>query len=117
MFKEILKEAVKGLPGAVGAVFVDWEGESVDWFFPGSDYDIRLLGAHQGILLNLVNEAVRSAGQGSVRAMISCSTEAKVLVHPLKDGYFLVTLLERGANSGRAMQELRRTAKILAEEI
>ena len=117
MFKKILKDAVEGLPGAVGAIFVDGEGESVEHFFAGADYDIKLLGAHQGILLNLLATAAEGSGHGRVQGMVVSTDEARVIVQPLKDGYLLVLLLSLHCNTGVAMHAVKKTAQALVEEI
>jgi len=117
VFKELLKDIVDGLPGAAGAILADWEGESVDFFFRGPDYDIKLLGAHHGILLNLAKEASDNNGLGDIRALMVSMGEHRVVVQPLKDGYYLVLLLDRGANGGQALRVAGIAATRLIEEI
>lgn len=117
VFKEILKGAVDGLPGATGAILADWEGESVEFYFTGPDYDIKLLGAHEGILLNLINEAAGNNGHGDVKALLMTMDEGKVVVQPLKDGYYLVLLLGRAANTGRALRGAGTAASKIIEEL
>jgi predicted regulator of Ras-like GTPase activity (Roadblock/LC7/MglB family) len=117
MFREILKEAVDEVPGAMGAIFADWEGEAVDHYFSGEDDEIKLVGAHQGILLNLMKTASDNVGLGGVNEVMLVMDGAKVMARPLKDGYFLVLLVENGCNSGIARRTLRRTALLLDEEI
>ena len=117
MFKEILKKAVAGTPGATGAIFVDWEGEAVDYFFLGKDDEIKLVGAHHGILMNLLSDAAKNTAQGRVLGMIYTAEDAKVVVQPVKDGYLLVMLLAVQANAGIALRAARRTAGILKEEV
>jgi len=117
MFKEILKGAVEDVPGAMGAIFADWEGESVEHYFGGADDEIRLVGAHQGILLNLMKTASDNVGLGEVNEVMFVTDEAKVMARPLKDGYFLVMLLQSHSNSGLAKRALRRAADVLDEEI
>ncbi|MBI5191102.1 MAG: roadblock/LC7 domain-containing protein [Nitrospirae bacterium] len=117
MFKKILQETVEGLPGAVGAIFADWEGEAVEQFFPGPVDDIKLLGAHQGIILHLIAEAGGESGLGAAEVVLITLADAKVVVQPLKDGYFLVLLAERTCNGGLALRATGRAAEILREEI
>lgn len=117
MFKKILRETVEGLPGAVGAIFADWEGEAVEQFFPGPDDDIKLLGAHQGIILNLINEAAGEGRLGAVKGVLITLDGAKVAVQPLKDGYFLVLLTDARCNGGRALRALQEAAEVIREEI
>lgn len=117
MFKKILQETVEGLPGAVGAIFADWEGEAVEQFFPGPVDEIKLLGAHQGIILNLIKDAAGESGLGTVNGVLMTFDGAKVVVQPLKDGYFLVLLTDGTCNGGLALRALRDAADILREEI
>jgi len=117
MFRDILKGAVDGVPGATGAIFADWEGESVEHYFNGADDDIKLVGAYQGILLNLVKSAAENVGLGEVNEVMLVTEGAKVMARSLKDGYFLVMLLETGTNSGLAKRALRATAELIDEEI
>jgi len=117
VFKDILKSTVEGLPGALGAIFADWEGESVEHFFAGPEDEIKLLGAHQGILLNLVKEAAAGAGHGAVKCMMLTTDKARVVVQPIKDGYFLVLLLTRHCNSGLALRAASSAAGVLSGEI
>lgn len=117
MFKEILKKAVDSIPGARGAIFADWEGESVEHCFYGPDDDIKLLGAHQGILLNLLADSTKENGQGRVLCMLVSTEGFRFIVQPVKDGYFLVILLSDSGNGGIALKVARDTADILMQEI
>lgn len=116
-FKDILKGLVESVPGAAGAIFVDWEGEAVEYFFAGADDDIKLLGAHHGILLNLLRDASENMGQGKVQRLMVATETAKVMVQTLKDGYFLVAVASPVSNTGRAYHMMDKAAKILNEDI
>jgi len=50
-FQPILKNLVESVPGAVGAILVDWEGEAVQEYSHGTTYDIRFIGAKNGVIL------------------------------------------------------------------
>ena len=110
MFKEILKKTVDGLPGALGAIFADWEGESVEYQYAGPEDDIKLLGAHQGILLGIINGVSGSYGMGEVRCVLVSAESAKLVVRPLKDGYYLVVMLGPYANGGLAIRAVEAAA-------
>jgi predicted regulator of Ras-like GTPase activity (Roadblock/LC7/MglB family) len=117
LFKETLKKMVDVIPGARGAIFADWEGESVDFHYPGPEYDIKLVGAHQGILLGLMNEVSNSCGMGEVRCMLVGTSRGKLVVRPVKDGYYLGVLLGPYANGGLAMRAVDEAAAELMDEI
>ena len=45
-FKKIMGNLVENTPGATGAIFLDWEGESVDQYAGENDtYQLKVLGA------------------------------------------------------------------------
>lgn len=117
MFKEILKKMVDAVPGARGAVFADWEGESVEHYYSGPEYDIKLVGAHQGILLNIMGEVSTGCGLGGVRCMLVTTGKGKLLVRPVKDGYYLAMLLGPSASGGLAMRAAETAAAELIDEI
>jgi predicted regulator of Ras-like GTPase activity (Roadblock/LC7/MglB family) len=117
VFKGILKDALEGLPGALGAVFADWEGEAVEYYFSGPDDDIKLLGAHQGILFNLLRDAARGCGQGAVTGMVYTLEGSKVVSIPIKDGYYLVILMSGRGNCAMGLRAARKAARVLIEEI
>ncbi len=117
MFKEILKKMVDAVPGTKGAVFADWEGESVDFHYLGPEDDIKLVGAHQGILLNIMGEVSAGCGLGEVRTMLITTGKGKLLVMPIKDGYYLAVLLKQSASGALAIRAAETAAARLMEEI
>ena len=60
-FGAILEEMVRRVPGAVGAVFADWEGEPVDQFAHIPPLDIQLVGRALGRGLVAGDAAARRA--------------------------------------------------------
>ncbi len=44
-FSAILERLVLGVPGLVGAVFADWDGEPVDQFSHAATDEIQIMGA------------------------------------------------------------------------
>jgi predicted regulator of Ras-like GTPase activity (Roadblock/LC7/MglB family) len=117
LFKEILKGMVDSVPGAKGAIFADWEGESVDFHYAGPEDDIKLIGAHQGILLNIMGEVSAGCGLGEVRSMLITTGRGKLLVRPVKDGYYLAMLLGPYASGALAMRAANAAAAVLMAEI
>ncbi len=62
-FTQALREVVLRVPGARGAVFLDCEGEAIDEFAQMPTTEIRILGAHLGILVALVREHASFLGE------------------------------------------------------
>src|SRR5262245_56462268 len=112
-FAEILQDMVERIPGAVGAVFADWEGEAVDQFAHIPPVDIQLVGAHWGVVLHLAGERLRGAGVGEVEELWIESQNALVLVRTIADRYYVVLTARSGTHLGTARRELARSAQTL----
>lgn len=115
--KRLLDELVTKVPGALGAILADWEGEMVDQVAHIDGYELQIIGAHKGIILNQVRRALRGLGGTAVREMVITTDRMQTLVVPVTSDYFLVILLDRGEILGRAMLEAKRCAARLHKEI
>lgn len=116
-FKKILNRMLEQIPGALGAIIADWEGEAVDQVARMDDYDIKVLGAHKGIILSQLREALDRVDAGELEEILIRSDNSNTLVAPVTEDYFLVLTLSPEAMLGRASFELRRCAAQLREEI
>jgi predicted regulator of Ras-like GTPase activity (Roadblock/LC7/MglB family) len=117
-FGEILEGMVQRVPGAVGAVFADWEGESIDYFAHVPPMEIRLAGAHWGVVLGHAGEASARLGGGTVEEIVVVCAEAYVLVRTVGDHYFVVLQGRRGPlHLGLARRELERGVRSLLGEM
>jgi hypothetical protein len=66
-FKTLLNALVENVPGAQGAIIADWEGESVEQVGIMDDYDLKVIGAHKGVILHNMREVVDRLGDGDPR--------------------------------------------------
>jgi predicted regulator of Ras-like GTPase activity (Roadblock/LC7/MglB family) len=115
-FAEILQTMVERVPGAVGAIFADWEGEAVDQFAHIPPLEIQLVGAHWGVVLSQATARMVKHGLGAVVEMLIEGERAIVLVRAINDQYFVVLAVKRDAHLGMARRELERGAlSILGE--
>ena len=116
-FKTILRELVESIPGATGAILADWEGEAVEQFCHYDDYELRVIAAHQGIVLNRMRE-IHAAfpGEEVCDALITTATQ-HILTGFIGPDYYLVMTLDRGAVVGLARYRFRMALKILEKEI
>lgn len=115
-FKKLLNRLLEDIPGALGAIITDWEGEAVDQVARISEYDLKLLGAHKGIILNLLRDALTRIDSGSLEEVIIRTDGGKTLIAPLTDDYFLVLSLGPEAIVGRAAFAMRRCVAELRPE-
>ncbi len=116
-FGAILQRMVMRVPGALGAVFSDWEGEAVDQFAHVPPADIQLVGAHWGVVLNMASERVRRAGGGDVDELWIEAEHGLVLVRRVTSQYYVVLAAGRDSHLGTARRELETSVQSLLGEM
>jgi hypothetical protein len=107
--------------GALGAIFADFEGEAVEVVterpFEAGDYDLRVVGAYQCIVMMRLRDLCAKSGIGEpVRFAIDFTT-MHVLSCVLKDSYYLVLILDPSANEGVAWRHLMECRNELLREM
>jgi predicted regulator of Ras-like GTPase activity (Roadblock/LC7/MglB family) len=102
----VLKQLVAAVPGAWGAIFVDFEGEAVDLFAVNDAYQVKLAGAHAGLLWNRVREAGMNAGQGASKAVAVLAANLHLFVHAVDKDYFVLLAAKPEAHPGLARHHL-----------
>lgn len=115
-FKLTLKQLLDDVPGALGAIIVDWEGEAVDQVSLLSEYDIKVIGAHNGIILTRLQTVLDRTDGGSLEEVMISSSTARTLVQPLTEDYLLLLQLDRNAGVAEAKYCLRCCAEELSDE-
>jgi len=118
-FQQILHELVMSIPGAIGALFLDWEGETVEMIgarpLDADDHDLKIMGAYQGIFLTQLRQICERISAGTPRRFKVEFASTKVLSYDLADGYYLVLVVDAGAHEGVARQKIEASrAKLLA---
>ena len=116
-FKSLLGRMLDAVPGAQGAIIVDWEGEAVDHVARMDDYELKVLGAHKGVILDHLRAAVARLEKVDLEEIVVSTAFTETLIMPINREYFLVLTLERGNALGRALFEARRCVEHLREEI
>jgi predicted regulator of Ras-like GTPase activity (Roadblock/LC7/MglB family) len=91
-FQRLLDELAARVEGFQGALMLDAEGE-VAVESGARDDRHRLIGAYQGIALATAKRTNQRYEAGSIR-YITCQYEAaRLVLRPLKDGYYLIVSL------------------------
>jgi predicted regulator of Ras-like GTPase activity (Roadblock/LC7/MglB family) len=116
-FKALLGELVARVPGSQGAIIADWEGEAVDQAGLMDDYDLKIIGAHKGVILQHLREVVARLGDDRLSEIVITTVASQTLVLPVTNEYFLVLTLDRSDALGLALFEARRCARALQLEI
>lgn len=115
-FKSLLNRLLEEIPGALGAIIIDWEGEAVDQVARIEEYDIKVLGAHKGIILNLLRDALARIDSGELEEVLIRTGRNKTLIAPLNEDYYLVLTLGPQSIAGRAAFKMRHCVTELRAE-
>jgi predicted regulator of Ras-like GTPase activity (Roadblock/LC7/MglB family) len=116
-FGDILQHMVERVPGAVGAVFADWEGEPVDQFAHIPPIDIQIVGAQWGVVFNTANERLGKSGAGAVDELWVEGSSACVFVRRVTTQYYVVLATRPSVHLATALRELKNTAARLQREM
>lgn len=121
MFEQILRELLAATPGAIGAIILDHEGESVHFraervFDIGAE-GLRTIGAYQGIYLADLRRICDRAALGRLERFTTEFANSKVLSCDLKDGYYVVLVLDGDASEPEAWHHLRSSCQRLLAEL
>ncbi|HXH39813.1 MAG TPA: hypothetical protein VNN08_14385 [Thermoanaerobaculia bacterium] len=116
-FRDILLEVLQTTGGAIGAAFLDSEGESVNVVsarpFETDDHALRVIGAYAGIFLSQLRRATDSTDGGAVRRYKLDFAACRIFCCDLKDGYYLVIVVDAGSVEGIVWQRLERCRGVL----
>jgi predicted regulator of Ras-like GTPase activity (Roadblock/LC7/MglB family) len=117
-FRSILSDLLLGVPGSIGAMFLDYEGETVELLGHNINADdLRIIGAYQGIFLDQLARLSDDAALGTPARMKIEFRAARILSSVMKDGYYLVLVIGPGANEGQAWRKLDECRDRLMHEI
>jgi predicted regulator of Ras-like GTPase activity (Roadblock/LC7/MglB family) len=118
-FQRILRELLTSTDGSLGAMFLDYEGETVACLTNAhlGDHDLKIIGAYQGIFLTQLRRLCAQMSVGEPQRFKIEFTESKILSCSLKDGYYVVLVCVPESNEGIAWHRLSRCATRLLEEM
>ncbi len=112
-FERLLKELVENI-NAKGAILLDWEGESVVHYGKIDDYDLKVMGAYQVIILNHFKN-LRNVDEVNFFQMKFGSSVIQFL--PINKDYYVFLYFEGSEIAPRAYHNLRKVVDIFAREI
>jgi predicted regulator of Ras-like GTPase activity (Roadblock/LC7/MglB family) len=117
-FNYLLTNLLVDVPEAIGAIFLDDEGEAVEWVTRHNDpFDLKVEGAYHSIFVRRVSTITRDNDSGSLKHYIIKGEALTSLTHTLPDGYYLLLILDRPAFLGQAIFFLERAAEVLIREL
>jgi predicted regulator of Ras-like GTPase activity (Roadblock/LC7/MglB family) len=109
-FRRILGELIATTPGAIGAIFLDYEGETVEMLcerpFDADEHDLKILGAYQGIFLTQLRRITEQVEAGKLDRFKIEFTGTKVFSCDLQDGYYVVLVTDASSLEAVVWQHL-----------
>ncbi len=116
-FAEILAELVGQIPGALGAIFLDWDGEAVDQFSHIPVMDILLVGAHWAIVLRHVQELLEKHSWGEPELLVLNGPDTDIIIKPITSDYALVLAMKSGHQLARALSAVDKVSVEIRQEM
>lgn len=109
-FRRILGQLISTTPGAIGAIFLDYEGETVEMLcerpFDADEHDLKIIGAYQGIFLTQLRRIAEQIECGKLDRFKIEFARTKVFSCDLQDGYYVVLVTEGSTLEALAWQRL-----------
>ncbi len=118
-FKNILANLVDPELGVCSAIIADWEGEAVDWLSSGrcDDDDLKLFGAHLGIVLNQLYGAADKSAAGDIQEIVIRVSAVDWFVFPITAEYYLAVAAAASGQRAKICRIAQRCVKVLRLEI
>ena len=117
-FQYVLANLLADHPEAIGVLFLDDAGETVDFAcVDDSPYEIQLLGAYLGIYLRQIGQIVENAKLGPVRNLYIERRDRHFHVAVLPDGYCLALVQRQPALVASSRERLNRAAQDIARAV
>lgn len=117
-FKKVLADLVDANLGVCSAIIADWDGEAVDWLSSGlCDDDLKIFGAHLGIVLNQLYKIAAGHGSGAVEEVAIRAGGADWFVFPITSEYYLAVAAAHAGRSAQICTVARRCVQVLQSEI
>jgi len=119
VFQYVLANLLANNDHALGALFLDGSGETVDLacgtgFNP---YEMRVIGAYLGIYLRQLERVLANNDLGEARMIHIEKKSLHIYVVPLPDGYHLALVQRHPALVARARESLNEAVEQLKREL
>lgn len=115
-FERILKE-LTDRAGANGAIMLANDGEVVASHAVADGLDIDLIGAHHGVILNIIRDASARSDFKDIESVSITTGTSRLAISTLKEGYYVVVAMDKALPIGRALYESERAARMLEKEM
>ena len=112
---EAILTSLLDVPGALGAAFLDPQGEVIAR--AGDQTATEVLGAYQSVWLGELGRAADRAGLGSISDLSLEFEGRRVMTAPVKAGFFLIVVLAPASRPSLAAPRIEEVRRRLAAEV
>ena len=116
-FASLLKELIASVDGADGAIFLESDGEAVQWVSIADGERLCLRAAYVSVMLRAGRASAARMNLGNLSSVILEYEGAKFVVEELGRGYLLVLELRPSANIGQAVYRIQPAVANLRREL
>lgn len=117
MFTERLEQVSQRIQGTLALSLVAKDGIPVESVSRDASLDLDLLAAELMSQIRAVSQNHQELSVGRVRHFSVTTDRFILMVSALTEEYFLLLVLETGANAGRARFELRRSVILFEQDL
>lgn len=118
MFQYVLANLLANNDHALGVLFLDGTGETVDLACADfSPYEMRVIGAYLGIYLRQLERLLGQSDLGETRMIHIEKKAVHIYAMPLPDGYYLALVQRLPALVARARATMEDAAEQLKREL
>lgn len=108
MFTDRLQDVAEKIDGALALSLVAADGIPVESVHLEGDYDFEVLAAELMAQVRDISQNHQELSVGKVRHYSVTTDRITLMITALTDRYFLLLVMDNGANAGKARFELRR---------
>lgn len=117
-FQKVLSSLVENVEGALAAMFLDDQGETVGVVTATIDaYEMQVIGAYQGIFVDHVRRICSAFDHGTLERFKIDWRNSTMFNVDLTEGYYLVLVCRRGVIEALAWRALIECRELLVKEI
>lgn len=117
-FNYLLTNLLVDVPAAVGAIFLDDEGETIECVTRhGDPYELKVEGAYHSIFARQIVDAGREHLGKTVATYVMDGERLVTLTQVLPGGYYIVLVMDRGGSNALARFFLQRAAHVIRREL
>lgn len=115
-FTPLLRWLWSRSPDILGVVFVDQEGECVDYCASMAPFEAKVAGAHMRVVATHVSEALATLGGGELHSVEIYGAERELIVRRLDECYLVAVVVSAGGVNHGLMDATERAVAALRDE-